>query len=93
MKRALYAQTDRHLRPWVAEVARALIHDGTVARRLLEADLDGWIEPLASNRLDVLHGASRLEARIRSLFTGFTGSALTHAGLNGSLLARGRHWR
>ena len=93
MKRAPYTQPNRQLRPWVAELARTLIERGTVARRLLEADLDGWVEPLSSPHGEVLSGSSQLEARIRTLFTGLRETHLTSPALNGSFLTRGRDWR
>lgn len=90
MKSALLMQTDRYRRPWLEELARGLVQTGTDARRLLEADFDGWSY---TDSLDESIGPARLQARIRSLFTGLAGGALTNPALNGSFLARGRHWR
>ncbi|NEV63918.1 hypothetical protein [Thiorhodococcus minor] len=86
MKKALYMHNDRHSRPWLEDFARALMQRGTDARLLLEADFDGW------GHADVSDGPSRLEARIRSLFTGFAGATFTNPALNGSFLARGGRW-
>ncbi|NEX19284.1 hypothetical protein G3480_02970 [Thiorhodococcus mannitoliphagus] len=79
---------DRHSRPWLEDFARALIHKGTDARRLLEADFDGW----SHTGDESAEGPSRLEARIRSLFSGFAAATFTNPALNGSLLARDRRW-
>ncbi|MBK1718946.1 hypothetical protein [Thiocystis violacea] len=70
MKRYFKHRVDPGLGRWLDDLALRLIREGTRARRVLEAGLDAWgDDPLHLAGPDVL-GETRLEARIRAIFTG-----------------------
>ena len=83
MKRYLRHRVDPGLGRWVQELASTLAREGTRARHALEGVGGSLDDPLA---------ASRLQARIRSIFIGRPDLAELHAAPFGDCFGRGRCW-
>ncbi len=90
MKRHLQHRIDHRPGHWLDDLARALIREGTHARRALESALNPWTGRPTANLGDTI-GSALFDARIRAIFLGDTTlSTASEVGTSGCLSRDGR---